>query len=276
MPKLTTIEGIDGAGKTTAISALEEIADAPVITTEPNDGEIYDAEWNTTEWFGNQVRTAISTDTVDKVSVFLYFLADHAHHYATTVKPALDNGHDVFCDRYIGSRYAYQSLSLSDRIDGDSLSYLSTIQESELDIDIDNEEVQTVLRTAKDEIPADIYDATPLIGRYAYGLACHPEFIPQTLTDPSFDFPGLTICDAPASWSKLPDHTILLDIPVSVSLERLGSEGDEVFEKEAFLKQVREQYLKVAERNPDRFTIIDATQPKDVVKSEVQAVLMGQ
>lgn len=273
MPSLTTIEGIDGAGKTTAITALEKVAETPVITTEPNDDEIYDAEWNTTAWFGNQVRTAISTDDVDKVSVFLYFLADHAHHYATTVKPALDADHDVLCDRYIGSRYAYQSLSLNERIKGDSLSYLSTIQESELNIDTKNETVQRILKTAKDEIPAEIYEETPLIGRYAYGLACHPEFIPEVLTSPSSDFPGLTVCDTPASWSKLPDHTILLDIPVSVSLERLGREGDEVFEKEAFLTQVRKQYLKVAERNPDRFTIIDATQPKDVVESEVQAVL---
>lgn len=273
MPTLTTIEGIDGAGKTTAINALASVADAPVLTTEPNDDEVYDEDWNTVDWFGQQVRDAIGVDTVDKVSVFLYFLADHAHHYATTVQPALDAEHDVLCDRYIGSRYAYQSLSLEERIDGDALDYLSTIQESELEIDMDNETVKTIMDTAESEIPAELYDETPRIARYAFGLACHPELIPEMLQDPRTDFPGLQVRDAPASWSKLPDHTILLDIPVEVSLERLGSEGDEVFEKESFRSKVRGQYLEVAERNPERFTIIDATQPKHVVESEVQAVL---
>lgn len=273
MANLTTIEGIDGAGKTTAQKALEEVATAPVLTTEPNDSEGYDPEWNTTDWFGERVREAISTSEEDAVSVFLLFLADHAHHYATTVAPALEAGHDVLCDRYIGSRYAYQSLALEDRIDGDALEYLGRIQEQSHEIDMTNSDVQMILRTAKEEIPDELHRETPIMGRYAFGLARHPELYPETLTNPSDDFPGLNTLDESADWSKLPDHTILLDIPVEVSLERMGEEGDEVFEKRDFLEKVRERYLEVAERNPERFTIIDATQSKEAVQEEVRSVL---
>lgn len=274
MPTLTTIEGIDGAGKTTAQNALQEVATSPVLTTEPNDGEGYDPDWNTVDWFGERVREAISTSERDDLAVFLLFLADHAHHYATTVKPALSAGHDVLCDRYIGSRYAYQSLALNDRIVGDSLEYLSTVQERELEIDTSHPTVKRILATAEEEIPNNLFEETPLIGKYAYGLAQHEDMLSTTLINPSEDFPGVTVLERNSSWSKLPDHTILLDIPVEVSLERMGQEGDEVFEKRDFLKKVREQYLTVANRNPERFTIIDATQPKSKVEEEVKNVLL--
>lgn len=273
MATLTTIEGIDGAGKTTAQDALKKVATAPVLTTEPNDSEGYDPEWNTTDWFGEQVRDAISTSDTDDLSVFLLFLADHAHHYATTVAPALEDGHDVLCDRYIGSRYAYQSLALEDRIRGDPIEYLMLVQEQSHDIDTDNPKTKQILQTAEENIPTELYDETPLVARYAFGLALHPEFYPDELVNPTEDFPGLTVLDAPAEWSKLPDHTILLDLPVDISIKRMGQEGDEVFEKRPFLEKVRERYLEVAERNPSRFTIVDATQSKQAVQEDVQAVL---
>lgn len=273
MATLTTIEGIDGAGKTTAQNALKEVATAPVLTTEPNDSEGYDPEWNTTDWFGEKVREAISTSESDDLSVFLLFLADHAHHYATTVAPALEAGHDVLCDRYIGSRYAYQSLALEDRIKGDPIEYLMLVQEQSHDIDTSNPNTKQILQTAENLIPDELYDESPLMTRYAFGLAQHSELYPELLTHPTEDFPGLTVLDEPAEWSKLPDHTILLDLPVDVSIERMGQEGDEVFENRPFLEKVRERYLEVAERNPDRFTIVDATQSKQAVQKEVKSVL---
>lgn len=270
MPTLTTIEGIDGAGKTTVQNALLEVKDDPVLTTEPNDKTGVQSEWNATNWFGEQVRDAISTDETDPLAVFFYFLADHAHHYENTIKPAITQGHDVICDRYIGSRYAYQSIALDDRVEGDAIKYLSTIHESELDIDTDAEAVKTILETAKNDVPADLYSELPLVGRYAFGLARNPQFLPEMLTNPNKDFPGLTIIDAPASWSRLPDYTILLDLPAETALERIGDDSNkDVFEKQEFLQQVRNRYLEVAAQNPEQFTTIDATQAKDEVVEEV-------
>ena len=99
---LISIEGIDGSGKTTLINKLgESLADLdPVITREPS-----------TTWIGEQVRRAIS-EHVNAISEALLFAADHADHLETVVKPALEHGKIVISDRYIDSRYAYQSVTL--------------------------------------------------------------------------------------------------------------------------------------------------------------------
>lgn len=269
-PTLTTIEGIDGAGKTTVQNALLDIKDNPVLTTEPNDSNITQSSWSSTNWFGEQVRTAIGTDETDPLAVFLYFLADHSYHYENTIAPALNAGKDVICDRYIGSRYAYQSIALDDRVEGNTINYLSTIHESELKIDTAHPVVENILSTATEQIPSNSIDNTPLVGRYAFGLAENPQYFPEGLTNPEDDFPGLTVLDEPASWSKLPDHTILLDLPASTALERLGKDAEkEVFEKQAFLEEVRTRYKDVAKRNPNQFTTIDATKSKGEVVDEV-------
>ena len=48
-----------------------------------------------------------------------------------------------------------------------------------------------------------------------------------------------------------PDITFLIDLPIEVALERLEKRGDSKskFEKEEFLKRVREGFLKLAEEN---------------------------
>ena len=273
MSLLITIEGIDGAGKTTAQNALTEVVDNPVLTTEPNDSEGYNEKWNTVDWFGEQVRNAISTDETHPLSVLFFFLADHAHHYENTIKPALNDGNNVICDRYIGSRYAYQSLSLNDMINGDSLSYLSTLHESELNIS--NQDANMIFNTAEDKIPQSLYSETPEVGKYLFGLAHHPETYPEKLTHPTDDFIGLSVDEsADASWSQKPNHTILLDLPVDEALNRISGSDNEVFEKREFLTKVRKQYLSVADRKPQEFTVIDATQSIEVVSQSVQNVVL--
>jgi len=65
-----------------------------------------------------------------------------------------------------------------------------------------------------------------------------------------------------------PKLTILLDLPVDVAMSRIGSrEGEKVehFEKEEFLKKVRDLYLEDAYLNKDRIVVVDATmEPNDV------------
>jgi dTMP kinase len=93
---LITIEGIDGTGKSTLIAALKEkLADLdPIFTREPG-----------ATWVGEAVRRAIKEQT-DPVTEATLFVADHAAHLATLVRPALAQGKLVISDRYTDSRYA--------------------------------------------------------------------------------------------------------------------------------------------------------------------------
>jgi len=99
---LVTLEGIDGTGKSTLLAALaEELCDLePVITREPG-----------ATWVGDSVRRAIAEER-DPVTEALLFVADHAAHLASVVRPALAAGRLVISDRYSDSRYAYQQVTL--------------------------------------------------------------------------------------------------------------------------------------------------------------------
>jgi dTMP kinase len=100
---LITIEGIDGCGKSSLVASLcESLADlCPVITREPGE-----------TWVGGSVRRAIAEE-IDPVAEALLFVADHAVHLATVVRPALTERKLVISDRYTDSRYAYQQVTLS-------------------------------------------------------------------------------------------------------------------------------------------------------------------
>ena len=101
---LVTIEGIDGSGKSSLISYLgEALADLdPLMTREPGDS-----------WVGSAVRRAIAEE-IDPVAEALLFVADHAMHLATVVRPATEAGRLVISDRYTDSRYAYQQVTLKE------------------------------------------------------------------------------------------------------------------------------------------------------------------
>ena len=106
MHVLITLEGIDGTGKSTLHSGLAELlVDLnPVFTREPG-----------STWVGDSVRRAIAEQT-DPVTEALLFVADHAVHLATVIRPALADGRIVISDRYTDSRYAYQSVTLENVI----------------------------------------------------------------------------------------------------------------------------------------------------------------
>ncbi|MBQ4325412.1 MAG: dTMP kinase [Mailhella sp.] len=98
-----TIEGIEGAGKSTFIGLLEaELVKRGVNflrTREPGGCAL-----------GRQIRPLLldaSQKVSDRAELFL-FLADRAQHVADTIRPALERGQWVICDRYADSTIAYQ------------------------------------------------------------------------------------------------------------------------------------------------------------------------
>ena len=100
---LITVEGIDGAGKSTQVERLAALLIAAghrlISTREPGATAL-----------GRELRRmvlgrelALSADA----ELFL-FLADRAEHVASVIRPALRKGAIVLCDRFLDSTIAYQ------------------------------------------------------------------------------------------------------------------------------------------------------------------------
>ena len=72
-----------------------------------------------------------------------------------------------------------------------------------------------------------------------------------------------------------PDLTILLDAPVETGMGRAGRRGEpdrfEIEENEFFMR-VRATYLQLAESEPERFVIVDATRDLESVKADIAAI----
>jgi len=98
------LEGGDGTGKSTHANRLAGLLRADghevVLTREPG----------TTE-FGAQIRSLLLTSGMLGVAApraeALLYAADRAHHVATVVRPALERGAVVICERYVDSSLAY-------------------------------------------------------------------------------------------------------------------------------------------------------------------------
>lgn len=75
-----------------------------------------------------------------------------------------------------------------------------------------------------------------------------------------------------------PDVTLLFDVPVEVSLQRLASaRTPDKFEAQGaeFFARLRSQYLKRAAEYPQRFRVIDAHRPLEEVKKTVEEVILS-
>lgn len=98
-----TFEGIDGSGKSTQIQLLKEMLEKRnhVVTTlrEPG-GNI----------LSEQIRQLLldSKEQVDPRCELLLFTAARAQLVSSVIRPALEAGNIVICDRYIDSSVAYQ------------------------------------------------------------------------------------------------------------------------------------------------------------------------
>ncbi|MBE0522031.1 MAG: dTMP kinase [Candidatus Methanoperedenaceae archaeon] len=114
---LITLEGIDGTGKSSVIKGLEIRFQDAVFTREP-----------THNWIGKAVQKSIESNTDPLAELFL-FVADHAEHIASVIRPALSEGKMVISDRYSDSRYAYQGVTLAGLFD-DAMGWIQGIHKA--------------------------------------------------------------------------------------------------------------------------------------------------
>ena len=100
--KFISIEGPDGAGKSTLAKGLRDELQKRgtdcILTREPGDGPV-----------GPQIRAILleGADIDPWTEVFL-FLADRRQHVEGLIRPALEQGQWVICDRYADSTIVYQ------------------------------------------------------------------------------------------------------------------------------------------------------------------------
>ena len=196
--KFITLEGMDGAGKSTHIPDIIKLLESKgveVISTREPGGTA----------LGEQLRALLLNEAMHPETETLLMFAARRAHIAKVIEPALARGAWVLSDRFTDATYAYQS-------GGRGVS------------------------------------ATKVIELESWVQA------------------GLQ-----------PDLTLLFDVPVSVSVERLASaRAPDKFERESseFFTKIRNAYLDRATNNPSRFRIVNSNQALDDVKLEVKKIIL--
>lgn len=188
-----TLEGADGCGKTTQLNLLKEYLTSRgyeiVVTREPG-----------SKGLGEKLREILLNydgEVSDRCEAFLY-LADRAQNIDTIIKPAINSGKIVLCDRHTDSSVAYQGYGREQNIDN---------------INMLNE------------------------------LAVN---------------------------GVHPDLTIVFDIDTETSMARVGAEKDRLESAGIeFHKRVRNGYLEIAKKNPQRIKVVDASQTIEDVQRDV-------
>lgn len=195
--KFITLEGMDGAGKSTHIPdiiKLLELKGVEVISTREPGGTV----------LGEQLRTLLLNEAMHPETETLLMFAARREHISQIIEPALARGAWVLSDRFTDATYAYQSGG------------------------------RGVLANKVIELEAWVQG------------------------------------------DLQPDLTLLFDVPVEVSVARLASaRTPDKFERESaeFFKKIRNAYLDRANKNPNRFCIINSNQALDDVKVEVKNVI---
>ncbi len=102
-----TLEGIEGAGKTTQIKEmvcfLESNGHSCTVTREPGGTAI-----------GKKIRSILLDPECGEMSPLtelLLYNADRVQHVETVIKPALDDGKTVICDRFFDATTVYQGYA---------------------------------------------------------------------------------------------------------------------------------------------------------------------
>lgn len=106
-PRFITLEGGEGAGKSTQVKLLAaslSAANIPcLVTREPGGSPNAEA-----------IRALVVTGSLERwhpTTESLLFMAARLDHLEATIKPALTKGQWVLCDRFYDSTYVYQGIA---------------------------------------------------------------------------------------------------------------------------------------------------------------------
>jgi dTMP kinase len=124
--KFIVFEGVEGAGKTTQIQQtatwLQSCCgiDRSIVTTREPGGTL----------LGQKIRQLLLDDPngwIDRRTELLLYGADRAQHVESVIRPHLDRGDIVLCDRFTDSTIAYQGYGRGfDRTEIDRVNQLAT------------------------------------------------------------------------------------------------------------------------------------------------------
>jgi dTMP kinase len=198
-----TLEGPEGSGKTSQLALLVDFLRQEgyivLATREPGGTQI-----------GDQIRAVLSdmgNQEMRPRTELLLFQASRAQLVEQVIRPHLQEGGIVLCDRYADSTLAYQG----------------------------------------------------------YGHQTFP--LEQVQAIISFATGGLK-----------PDLTLLLDVDVKDGLQRRAQGGDwnrlDAYQLE-FHQRVRQGYLQMAQAEPQRWVVIDASRSMEAVQTEIREVVLG-
>ena len=102
--KFITIDGVEGAGKSTQIDFIYNLLKSKgiklILTREPGGTDL-----------GEKIRELLLGNDIDSMhsdTELLLMFADRNEHIQTKVIPALESGHWVLSDRFTDASYAYQ------------------------------------------------------------------------------------------------------------------------------------------------------------------------
>lgn len=198
--RLITVEGIEGAGKTTQLNRMRDFLQARdiavLVTREPGGTRL-----------GEEIRSLLLDQRPEGMGTdteLLLMFAARAEHIHQIIEPALTRGQWVLCDRFTDASYAYQGGGRG-------------------------------------------------IARERIAVLEH--WVQRDLR---------------------PDLTLLLDLPVRQGLARAGRRGlADRFESEtvAFFERIRRSYLELAERDSERYRVIDAGRDIEAVWEDIAAIL---
>lgn len=196
--KFITLEGVDGAGKSTHISFITELLKSGgrevIVTREPGGTPL-----------GERLRELLLHEAMHPETETLLMFAARREHIEEVILPNLARGAWVLSDRFTDATFAYQYGGRG--------------------------------------VSAD----------------------------------KIRVLESWVQGSLQPDLTLLFDVPVSVSCQRLaGARNPDRFEQESspFFERIRVAYLKRAADFPARFRIIDSNRSLEDIKKNLEEVIL--
>jgi dTMP kinase len=99
--RFITLEGVDGAGKSTHVDFLAQrlaaLGRQPLVTREPGGTPL-----------AEKLRALVLTEPMAPLAETLLMFAARADHVERVIRPALESGRWVLCDRFTDATVAYQ------------------------------------------------------------------------------------------------------------------------------------------------------------------------